>query len=61
MRGWGMSVRSLTTLAVVRNKANRRESVKGGSAGAEGGNKGQTFTDALTSAIPTDRSLHTQR
>lgn len=49
-----MSIRSLTTLAVARDAAGHQASVGGGTAGAGNGSKEQTFTDALTSAIPTE-------
>jgi hypothetical protein len=49
-----LSVRSLTTLAVARDAANYHDPAKGGSAGAGSGSSDQSFTDALTSAIPTE-------
>jgi hypothetical protein len=49
-----MSVRSLSTLAVERDKAEPRTQAMGGSGGAKGGQVPQQFIDALTSAIPTE-------
>jgi hypothetical protein len=49
-----MSIRSLTTLAVARDAADHGASVTGGGAGAGEGKKEQTFSDTLTSAIPTE-------
>jgi hypothetical protein len=49
-----MSIGSLTTLAIEREKAPPQTVAKGGSAGAANGQLPQTFKDALTSAIPTE-------
>lgn len=49
-----MSIGSLTTLAIEREKAPPQTVAKGGGAGAGNGQLPQTFKDALTSAIPTE-------
>jgi hypothetical protein len=49
-----MSIRSMSNLAVERDKAAPGMPAKGGAAGAEGAEVSQQFVDALTSAIPTE-------
>jgi hypothetical protein len=49
-----MSIRSLTSLAVERDIAPPGQLAKGGAGGAGGGAIPQQFTDAITSAIPTE-------
>ncbi|MGZ6616958.1 MAG: hypothetical protein ACXVFQ_21345 [Solirubrobacteraceae bacterium] len=49
-----MSIRSLSNLAVERDKAEPGTAALGGSGGASGGEVPQQFVDALTSAIPTE-------
>jgi hypothetical protein len=49
-----MSIRSLSNLAVERDKAPPGEAAMGGAGGAADGQVPQQFADVLTSAIPTE-------